>query len=159
MTTLQILIFVGTFLGMEWVAWALHCYGMHGPLWFLHADHHTPTKGRWWQYNDFFAFFFAVPSFFSILIGTYWAPFELAVFGYGIMAYGAAYFFVHEVIIHRRLKLNIKPNWYVNAVVLAHRHHHQVSTKAGCRNFGMLVVPLQYFVDEWKRKPRKKQTA
>lgn len=70
----------------------------------------------------------------------------LSAFGYGVMAYGIAYFFVHEIIIHRRFKFfNVRDNWYVNAVRRAHRDHHQIATKEGSSNFGMLVVSLRYF--------------
>lgn len=131
---------------MEFLAWSLHKYVMHGALWNLHQDHHTPVKGRWWQKNDAFALFFAVPSFLSILFGSYWTDPHLATFGYGIMAYGVAYFFVHEVVIHRRLRfLDWSQNWYCKALIQAHREHHQVRFKYGCRNFGMLLVPLRYF--------------
>jgi beta-carotene 3-hydroxylase len=64
--------FILTFVAMEFAAWFLHRYVMHGFLWSLHQDHHTPDKERWWQKNDAFAVFFAVPSFLSILFGSYW---------------------------------------------------------------------------------------
>ncbi len=139
------LVFVATFLFMEFAAWSLHKYVMHGFLWNLHEDHHTPVKTRWWQYNDAFAIFFAVPSFFSILFGSYWLDPHWATFGYGIMAYGVAYFFVHEVVIHRRLRFLDLNHWYFRAFVRAHRDHHQNRFKEEGRNFGMLIVPLSYF--------------
>lgn len=141
------LLFLGTFLFMEFAAWFLHKYVMHGFLWFLHEDHHTPNKNRWWQYNDAFAIFFAVPSFFSILLGSYWLDPHLATFGYGIMAYGVAYFFIHEVVIHRRLRFMNLSHWYFQAVIRAHRDHHQIRFKEGCGNFGMLLVPIRYFLN------------
>lgn len=138
-------VFLFTFVWMEWAAWALHKYVMHGFLWVLHEDHHVENKTRKWQYNDFFAFFFAVPSFLLILFGTYWLSFTYAAVGYGILAYGIVYFTVHEVIIHRRLKFMKATNWYTKALVVAHTHHHLVETKEGAYNFGMLIVPLRYF--------------
>ncbi len=145
-TTFYILVFLGTFVWMEWAAWALHKYVMHGFLWVLHKDHHVINKDRKWQYNDFFALFFAVPSFLLILSGTYWLSFTYAAIGYGIMAYGAVYFTVHEVIIHRRMKFIKANNWYTRAVTVAHKHHHIIDGKYGATNFGMLVVPLRYFM-------------
>ncbi|MEZ4872708.1 MAG: hypothetical protein R2827_10835 [Bdellovibrionales bacterium] len=62
-------LFIITFLAMEFAAWWLHKYVMHGFLWNLHEDHHVPPKGRKWQYNDMFAIFFAFPSF---LFNTFW---------------------------------------------------------------------------------------
>lgn len=152
MSSSVVLLFLATFATMEYIAWWLHKYAMHGFLWFLHEDHHVPRKDRAYQLNDAFAIFFAVPSFFSILFGSLYSMHHLSAFGYGIMAYGFAYFFVHEVIIHRRLKfITIHDNWYVNAVRRAHRDHHQVPTKEGASNFGMLVVPFRYFQKELSR--------
>jgi beta-carotene 3-hydroxylase len=137
--------FILTFVAMEFAAWFLHRYVMHGFLWSLHQDHHTPDKERWWQKNDAFAVFFAVPSFLSILFGSYWVNPLWATFGYGIMAYGVAYFFVHEVVIHRRLRFLDLNHWYFQALIKAHRDHHKVRFKEGCSNFGMLIVPFKYF--------------
>lgn len=131
---------------MEWFAWFLHKYVMHGPLWILHEDHHTPRPHRKWQLNDFFAFFFAVPSFLFILFDHLYSMPLLGAVGYGIMAYGAAYFFVHEVLIHRRLKFMTGVNhWYFEALNRAHKIHHSRKTKEGTENFGMLWVPMNYF--------------
>ena len=35
-----ILVVLGTFIGMEGVAWLTHKYVMHGAFWYLHKDHH-----------------------------------------------------------------------------------------------------------------------
>ncbi len=148
----HVFLFVGTFLFMEFAAWSLHKYVMHGFLWNLHEDHHTPDKTRWWQKNDAFAVFFAVPSFLSILFGSYWLDSHWATFGYAIMAYGVAYFFIHEVVIHRRLRFLKLDHWYFRAVVRAHRDHHASRIKPGGRNFGMLVVPFNYFSQAWAGK-------
>jgi len=140
------LVFIVTFVWMEWMAWFLHKYVMHGFLWYLHQDHHLVNKDKVFQKNDFFALFFAVPSFLCILCDRLYNLPLLGSFGFGIMAYGFAYFFVHEVIIHRRLKfLKIRNNLYVRAVNAAHKVHHSVKTKEGASNFGMLVVPMKYF--------------
>lgn len=139
-------IFILTFVIMEFMAWFLHKYVMHGFLWVLHYDHHNPPKNRNYQLNDFFAFFFAVPSFLFILSDHIFDIKILGAIGFGIMAYGAAYFFIHEVVIHRRFKFfAIKSNRYFRGLNAAHKIHHSVSGKYGCRNFGMLVVPFHYF--------------
>jgi len=141
-----LIVFLLAFCGMEWAAWFCHKYVMHGFLWWLHRDHHTPNNKSRFQKNDFFALFFAIPSFVSILCDHLYGVPLLGAFGYGVMAYGAAYFFVHEVIIHRRLKfIKIKNNWYVRAVNSAHKVHHSVRSKEGCVCFGMLIVPRKYF--------------
>lgn len=151
-----ICVFVFTFIIMEFNAWFLHKYVMHGFLWSLHKDHHVPDKSRVWEYNDFFAIFFAVPSFLLILSNHLWGMPLNAAIGFGIMAYGAAYFFVHEVMIHRRLKfLKGNSHWYSEAVNAAHKIHHSVYTKEGAKNFGMLIVPKEYFSKALKKRKLK----
>ena len=149
----QVLVFLMTFVFMEWSAWFMHKFVMHGFLWTLHEDHHVPSKAdSWWQKNDLFALFYAVPSFFLILFGTLLSTPLLGSVGYGIMAYGAVYFFVHEVVIHRRWKfISLRGNWYIEALNTAHKIHHSVHHKEGARNFGMLIVPLDYFKKAYKK--------
>lgn len=145
-----ILVFILTFLFMEFTAWFLHKYVMHGFLWSLHYDHHTPSKNKIFQKNDFFSIFFAFPSFFSILFGTKLELPLLASFGYGIMFYGFAYTIVHEGIIHKRFKIPVPQNWYIKALLLAHQDHHKVNTKDEANNFGMLIVAPKYFIETIK---------
>ena len=136
-----LLVFTATFLAMEWVAWFVHKYVMHGFLWSLHEDHHTPSPHRKWQKNDVFAMVFAMPSFLLILNDHLHDSPLSAAMGFGIMAYGLAYFFVHEIIIHRRWKLlRVKNNRYFRWVNSAHKIHHSRKSKDGCKNFGMLLL-------------------
>ena len=130
---------------MEWVAWATHKYVMHGALWWFHEDHHVIRKDRAWQKNDFFAFFFAIPSIAFIYFGNQYHIPALEGLGFGITFYGFIYFVIHEVVIHRRWKFFDISGSYVESIRLAHRHHHQVRTREGARNFGMLLPPLEYF--------------
>lgn len=148
-----LIIFTITFFLMEFAAWFLHKYVMHGFLWGLHYDHHVHNPNRAYQLNDFFALFFAVPSFLLILFDSLYDRPYLGALGFGIMAYGFAYFFVHEIIIHRRWKLfNIRNSWYVEAVNSAHKVHHSIYEKEGCSNFGMLIVPFKYFSNARQRR-------
>lgn len=143
---MSIAIFISTFCIMEFNAWALHKYVMHGFLWPLHKDHHQPKPNQRVQKNDFFAVFFAVPSFVFILLGRLYDYSNLAAIGYGMMAYGLVYFIVHEIIIHRRLKwFNPRGSVYLNALNAAHKIHHSEKGKNGASNFGMLVVSRKYF--------------
>ena len=57
-----------TFLFMEWVAWFLHKYVMHGFGWYLHEDHHRASKGRF-EKNDLFAVIFSFISFAFFYLG------------------------------------------------------------------------------------------
>lgn len=130
---------------MEFAAWSLHKYVMHGFLWCLHKDHHEPYKGLF-QLNDSFALAFAVPSFLMILFGELKTLPLLSAAGFGVMAYGIAYFLVHEAIIHRRFRFLRGRGPYFRALIIAHRRHHLVNTKDGCSNFGMLIVHPKYLL-------------
>ena len=160
----EVLVFIITFAAMEWAAWFLHRYVMHGFLWNLHEDHHKPKPNYRFQKNDWFAVVFAVPSFLLILFGSMQSTGVMSAVGYSIMAYGAAYFFVHEVIIHRRfwdsktaksIWMKFVPQWYVEGVQTAHRIHHQVREKYDSENFGMLVVDQKYFREAAARLKKK----
>lgn len=141
---------------MEFAAWFLHKYVMHGFLWSLHDDHHNTVDKRPWQYNDFFALVFAIPSFLLILSDHLYSKPIWGAVGFGIMLYGFAYFFVHEVVIHRRFKSMLFfskyfSHWYFEALNEAHKVHHAKKTKFGTQNFGMLLVDFKYFKNSFKR--------
>jgi beta-carotene 3-hydroxylase len=136
---LYLTLFLGAFAGMEGVAWVMHRYVMHGPLWVLHASHHRPRTG-WFEANDLFGVFFAVPSIIFIYYGTHGYPALLAV-GLGMTAYGAAYFGFHDVLVHRRLSHHMRPrSRYMQRIVLAHLVHHKTTTKEGATSFGFLYA-------------------
>lgn len=145
-TVLWILLFVGTFLIMEFNAWFTHKYIMHGFLWSLHKDHHHKDHKSWFERNDAFFIFYAVVSMGCWFL---WSVYNLWYFlpiGIGIMAYGAAYFIVHDVFIHQRFKwLRNIDNAYARGVRRAHKIHHKHLGKDKGENFGMLIVPFKYF--------------
>src|SRR3989442_5619462 len=95
-----VLLSLAVFAGMEAVAWLMHRFLMHGPLWVLHESHHRPRGGRF-ERNDLFGVFLSVPSIVLIDLGTHGHPAALAV-GLGMTAYGFAYFGFHDVIVPRR---------------------------------------------------------
>lgn len=148
MTALAIII--ATFAVMEFVAWFTHKYIMHGILWVLHYDHHNQTKS-FFQKNDSFFLIFAVPSWLFIMSGMMdgfdWKTWV----GFGILLYGIAYFLIHEVLIHRRLKKLRKllfegtKSSYFLTLQKAHHAHHAKLDKHGGVSFGMLIVPRKYF--------------
>ncbi|GAA0727124.1 sterol desaturase family protein [Aquimarina litoralis] len=141
-----ILIFVGTFCAMEFMAWFTHKYVMHGFLWSLHKDHHHKNHNTWWERNDLFFVFYAVISMSCIMLHdpvTFWMGEAI---GLGILAYGIAYFFVHDIFIHQRFKLFRNANhWYARGVRRAHKIHHKHLGKDKGECFGMLFVPFKYF--------------
>jgi len=146
MTTLFfILVLVGTFVLMEGVTWLTHKYVMHGFLWYLHKDHHQPEPG-FFEKNDAFFIIFAVPSILLIFFGTYNSVWWMQAIGFGIMAYGLAYFIVHDVIIHQRFKWFTRSNSsYVRAIRWAHKMHHKHLTRFDGESFGMLLVAKKYW--------------
>jgi beta-carotene 3-hydroxylase len=148
MTLLQTLFIVAaTFWAMEWVAWASHRYLMHGFLWVLHRDHHRGGRGRF-QRNDAFFVLFAIPSWLCIMLGLMHASSISVSIGAGIALYGFAYFIVHEVFIHRRLKFwRDTKNVYWLAVRKAHKQHHKHLDREHGECFGMLWVARRYIVD------------
>ena len=134
-------LFLATFAGMEAAAYLMHRYLMHGPLWLLHESHHRPRQNAWFELNDLFGIFFAIPSILLIYAGTHGHPMALAV-GLGMTAYGLAYFTFHDVIVHRRVRHSWAPKGvYMRRIVRAHLVHHKTLTKEGAVSFGFLYAP------------------
>lgn len=142
----NILILVLTFVFMECVAWFTHKYIMHGFLWVLHEDHHKPNEGKLFEKNDYFFLIFAVPGITFLLLGLYTDYSYYFWIGLGITMYGFAYFFIHDLFIHQRLKVlrNTKMK-YFRAVRKAHKVHHKNTGKHNGECFGMLWFPKKYF--------------
>ena len=141
-----IIITLSTFVCMELVTWLTHKYVMHGFLWYLHEDHHQPRYLSIFEKNDWFFVIFSIPSILLFYFGL--SPDLNAFFfvGLGILLYGMAYFFIHEIIIHQRIKwfsrTQIK---YFKGLRKAHKIHHKHLGKEQGECFGMLYVPLKYF--------------
>lgn len=140
-----ILTTLAVFVAMEGVTWLTHKFVMHGFLWYLHEDHHQPGYNTVFEKNDAFFLIFATPS---ILLSVYGLnPLNHLFFiGLGIFLYGLAYFFIHEVIIHQRIKwfTHTKNNYFL-ALRKAHKAHHKHLDKEDGECFGMLLVPKKYF--------------
>ncbi|HYI49931.1 MAG TPA: beta-carotene hydroxylase [Allosphingosinicella sp.] len=139
---LGILLFLGTVLAMEGVAYAAHRWVMHGPGWILHKSHHGPRPARF-EANDWYAAIFAAPSITLIWLGVHggWGAWSVWV-GAGIAAYGAIYFGFHDVIVHKRLAHRYLPkSAYMKRIVQAHRLHHAVEAKDGAVSYGFLWAP------------------
>ncbi|MCA9731206.1 MAG: sterol desaturase family protein [Deferribacteres bacterium] len=135
-----------SFAGMEFIAWASHKYLMHGILWPMHRDHHQKNRDRFFEFNDLFFPVFALPGILFIYLG-YSSGFDTPWLwlGLGISLYGLAYLFVHDIIIHQRVK--ILRNWdsiYVRAIRRAHKVHHKHLGKEDGENFGFLFVSPKY---------------
>ncbi len=134
-------VFLAVYLGMEGVAWASHKYVMHGFLWSLHASHHQPRTGPV-EKNDWFGVFFSVVAIALVIAGATWNSLYFAA-GMGMTAYGLTYLFLHDILVHKRFGIHIKPkSGYLRAVLRSHRLHHAHRGKHGCVSFGFLVPKL-----------------
>ena len=146
-------IIVGVFFLMEGITWCTHRWVMHGFLWYLHKDHHQVEPG-FFEKNDAFFVIFAIPSMLCIMYGSEPGMWWLQAIGFGIMAYGFAYFLVHDVIIHQRFKwFSRSNNTYIRAIRWAHKMHHKHLNKQQGESFGMLYVHKKY----WEKVRRDRQ--
>lgn len=148
---MHIVLFIGVFLFMEFVAWSNHKYIMHGFLWHLHADHHKKDHNGWFEYNDWFFVIYASISIGFFLLWHYGIFEPGLTIGIAIFCYGFMYFVVHDIFIHQRFKLfRNADNRYAKAVRRAHKMHHKHLGKEDGECFGMLIVPFKYFTDKKK---------
>ncbi|WP_207435028.1 sterol desaturase family protein [Sabulibacter ruber] len=137
-------IVIGTFVTMELVAWSVHKYVLHGFLWSIHKSHHT-KHNHIFELNDVSFMFYGVIAALCFIYGTETLDYRFWI-GVGISLYGAAYFLVHDLFIHRRLKLFGKTkNTYFRALDIAHKVHHKTKGKDGSESFGMLWVHPKFF--------------
>jgi len=132
------------FIGTELASWFIHKYLMHGPLWFIHKTHHQARKG-FFEANDVFTFFFGSVAVCLIIVGiselsaAFWV-------GCGISAYGTLYFFLHDVLIHRRMNFLGRPKGrFLKGIYRAHAAHHKHETKEDAESFGLFIVPTRFF--------------
>ncbi|MCU0355118.1 MAG: sterol desaturase family protein [Cytophagales bacterium] len=152
----NILIAIGTFFFMEWVAWATHKYVMHGFLWSWHKSHHAPYAGVL-EKNDLFGLVFSVPAAVCIMAGIEYADVRFLLWvGIGITAYGVFYVLFHDVLVHQRVKHGFRPQHkYLRRMIRAHKIHHKCTSKDGAEAFGFLYAPKKYEATAYKPKNTK----
>ncbi len=132
---------------MEAFGWAIHKYLMHGPLWAIHKTHHQPSKS-FFELNDLFSLLFGSIAVVLILKGVEEYDYRFWI-GIGISTYGMLYFFLHDVLVHRRLKWFSRPkNLFLKGIFKAHQAHHRTNGKEDAVSFGLFVVPREYFKDK-----------
>lgn len=142
---IYVMIALLTFIMMEGITWLTHKYVMHGFLWYLHEDHHQKGPG-FFEKNDAFFVIFAIPSWLCIMLGSMNELWWVVAIGSGIAMYGAAYFIVHDIIIHQRFKFFTRSNnKYIKAIRWAHKMHHKHLHKEHGESFGMLWVAKKYW--------------
>jgi beta-carotene 3-hydroxylase len=88
---------------------------------------------------------FAIPSAWLIILGA--ESFDWRFFaGIGIALYGVAYFLVHDVFVHQRVKWLKRTNQpYFRAMRMTHHLHHAVHSKQGAEAFGFLFVLPKFY--------------
>jgi beta-carotene 3-hydroxylase len=153
------IVLILTFLGMEFMAWATHKFVMHGLMWNFHLDHHVDEPG-FFERNDVFFLIYAIPSWLCIMLGMMYGSLLSVWIGFGIAAYGFAYFMLHDVYIHRRFKwLRDIDHPYFMAIRKAHKVHHKNLGKEKGECLGMLIVPLKYYKEAKRTFNRKYNKA
>src|SRR5690606_22758477 len=128
----------GAFAAMEPVAYAAHRWLMHGPGWGWHASHHRRRTATF-ERNDLFPPTFAAGTVSAMALGTAVPRLRwLRDVGAGVTAYGAAYAFVHDVHVHRRVEALRVASRGLDRLADAHVLHHRY----GGEPYGMLVPVL-----------------
>jgi len=129
------LIVVTTVVAMELVSYASHRWLMHGPGMGWHRSHHLPPTGRY-ERNDLFPLCFSVLGFAAFAAATISPALgSLRWVGLGMTIYGAAYMFVHEIVIHNRVSVRLPQLAYLDWLRESHRIHHLF----GGEPYGMLA--------------------
>jgi beta-carotene 3-hydroxylase len=115
-------------------------------LWLLHRDHHDHSTEGLFEKNDYFFVIFATPAIALMYFGSLEEFNYLFYIGLAVSMYGMAYFFVHDIFIHQRMKVmrNTK-NPYFLALRRAHKQHHKHLGKEDGECFGFLYVPKKYY--------------
>jgi beta-carotene 3-hydroxylase len=140
----NIAVVVLAFVGMEIFSGFFHKYVMDGVLWRIHKTHHIKGKG-YFEFNDLFSFSFGAIATALLFLGIrefdwrFWA-------GIGIIVYGAVYFVVHDIFIHRRIRWIEHSNIpYLQALRRAHKAHHAYTDKAPGEEYGLLWIGKKYW--------------
>ena len=125
---------------MEPFTYCAHRWVMHGLAKFLHESHHrnaARTVPTLLEANDFFPVILAAGVNILLALGFNQPSLSALVpTCVGITAYGFAYFIVHDVYIHRRLRLfGNKKVALLERLAVAHRRHHQFNGEP----YGMLL--------------------
>ena len=149
---ITVALFALSFVAMEGIAYSTHRWVMHrrGMVW--HASHHAPPRGRL-ERNDLFPLCFSLLGaslFVAVAIGM--TPAWVWPVAAGTTAYGITYLVVHEVVIHRRLPLQVPNLRYLRWLRDSHRAHH---VDAG-EPYGMLL-PVMSSADKKRVTAAKKR--
>jgi beta-carotene 3-hydroxylase len=127
-------LFLAAFFLMEPVTSLLHRCVFHGFGYAIHRSHHRTVRapGReamdrdFLEWNDFYPLFSAVITMAVIAAGVFFPPAAFLIpVGFGMTLYGAAYFFIHDMVVHSRFRFlkidRARFRWHYEAHVLHHR--------------------------------------
>ena len=122
---MEVLLVVGSFLGMEGLVYLSHRFLMHGPGMPIHRSHHQRRPEPGLERNDLFPLAGSALAMLSFGLGLNVAGLAALVpVAVGLTIYGAAYFFVHDIYIHRRLPWFELELEVLERLKEAHRIHH-----------------------------------
>jgi beta-carotene 3-hydroxylase len=125
---------VVAFVAMEAVTYATHRWVMHGVGIVLHRSHHR-VRSEGWEANDWFPVVFAALGLTAAALGTNVGSLSLLFpVSIGAASYGVAYGLVHDVYIHRRVRLFRSEHALLERLKAAHELHHRF----GGEPYGML---------------------
>ena len=145
---------IGSFAGMELASWFIHKYIMHGPLWNIHKTHHQHSEHTV-ELNDVFTLFFAGIATILLYVGLGNGNMFMIGSGLGITLYGLVYFILHDIFIHRRIKLFTRSKSpVIQALADAHRDHHKSINRRPSTSYGLLLIEKKYFQKYYRKRKK-----
>lgn len=125
---IELMVFLATAVAMEPISAAVHRRLGHGIAWGLHRSHHeSPVRGP--ELNDVIPAVSAGITMLLFAVGMWADGLGLLVpVAAGATAYGAVYFAVHDLYIHRRLPLLPRRIGFLEPFRTAHLLHHETGT-------------------------------
>ena len=135
---------LAAFVLMEPFTYAAHRWVMHGIGERLHRSHHlnaARSRPKLIEANDLYPMAFAAVVMALLAVGFNAANLSALIpMCIGITAYGAAYFTVHDIYIHRRIRLwGTRKPAALEHLAQAHRTHHATNGEP----YGMLFPVLR----------------
>lgn len=129
-----VLLTLVTVVAMEPVSAGIHRFFGHGPGWFLHRSHHDGDVDGW-EANDLIPVGSA-----TVTMGLFWLGVTqpdvrfLVPIALGATIYGAIYFVLHDLYIHRRIPVLPERIELFEPIRRAHLEHHET----GIGHWGIL---------------------
>lgn len=128
MTLWSVLLTVVTVVAMEPISATIHRRFGHGVGWVVHRSHHDgPVEG--WEANDL------IPTVSALVtMAAFWAGVAqpelrfLVPIALGATIYGALYFVLHDLYIHRRIPVLPERIAWLEPIKAAHLEHHETGT-------------------------------